>query len=78
MYFPKAGGSVGQAMPVCMPPPVLTTTQQSYPLQSQIPVLQSGFSIPRPISVPGPNGFYGAKFSWNFHSDFCYSIPLSE
>jgi len=49
-------------MPVCVPPPVLTSGHQPFALQSHIPVLQPGFPVTRPISVPGPNGFYGTKF----------------
>ncbi|KAJ1407919.1 Ataxin 2, SM domain [Sesbania bispinosa] len=64
VQFPKQqGGTVGQAMPVCVPPPVLTSGQQPFALQSHIPLLQPGFPVTRPISVPGPNGFYGTKFS---------------
>ncbi|XP_027342548.1 uncharacterized protein LOC113855208 isoform X2 [Abrus precatorius] len=63
VQFPKQhGGTIGQAMPVCVPPPVLTSGQQPFALQSHIPLLQPGFPVPRPISVPGPNGFYGTKF----------------
>ncbi|CAJ1964151.1 unnamed protein product [Sphenostylis stenocarpa] len=61
--FPKQqGGTIGPAMPVCVPPPVLTSGHQPFALQSHIPLLQPGFPLTRPISVPGPNGFYGTKF----------------
>ncbi|QCD78335.1 uncharacterized protein LOC114189137 [Vigna unguiculata] len=61
--FPKQqGGTIGPAMPVCVPPPVLTSGHQPFAFQSHIPLLQSGFPVTRPISVPGPNGFYGTKF----------------
>ncbi|KAL9319792.1 hypothetical protein ACSQ67_011631 [Phaseolus vulgaris] len=61
--FPKQqGGAMGPAMPVCVPPPVLTGGHQPFALQSHIPLLQPGFPVTRPISVPGPNGFYGTKF----------------
>ncbi|XP_004500052.1 uncharacterized protein [Cicer arietinum] len=65
VQFPKhQGGTINQGIPVCMPPTVITTVQQQpFAIQSHIPVLQPGFSVPRPISVPGPNGFYGTKFS---------------
>ncbi|XP_061357712.1 uncharacterized protein LOC133302014 isoform X2 [Gastrolobium bilobum] len=65
VQFPKqqGGGTVGQAMPVCVAPPVLTSGQQPFALQSHIPLLQPGFPVTRPVSVPGPNGFYGTKFS---------------
>ncbi|KAK7305097.1 hypothetical protein VNO77_42997 [Canavalia gladiata] len=63
VQFPKQqGGTVGQAMPVCVPPPVLTSGPQHYAIQSHIPLLQPGFPVTRPISVPGPNGFYSTKF----------------
>ncbi|XP_039688430.1 uncharacterized protein [Medicago truncatula] len=58
------GGTHGQAIPVVIPPSVITSLQQQpYEVQSHIPILQPGFSAPRAISVPGPNGFYGTKFS---------------
>ncbi|XP_047150778.1 uncharacterized protein LOC124822769 isoform X1 [Vigna umbellata] len=61
--FPKQqGGTIGPVMPVCVPPPVLTSGHQPFSLQSHIPLLQPGFPVTRPISVPGPNGFYGTKF----------------
>ncbi|KAK7333520.1 hypothetical protein VNO80_30295 [Phaseolus coccineus] len=61
--FPKQqGGTMGPAMPVCVPPPVLTSGHQPFALQGHIPLLQPGFPVTRPISVPGPNGFYGTKF----------------
>lgn len=64
VQYPKQqGGTVGQAMPACMHPPVLTSGQQPFPLHSHIPHLHPGFPSPRPISVPGPNSFYGTKFS---------------
>ncbi|KAK7288600.1 hypothetical protein RIF29_02066 [Crotalaria pallida] len=64
VQLPKQQGStVSQTIPVCAPPPVLASGQQSYALQSHIPLLQPGFPTTRPISVPGPNGFYGTKFS---------------
>ncbi|TKY46868.1 Polyadenylate-binding protein-interacting protein 4 [Spatholobus suberectus] len=63
VQFPKQqGGTIGPAMPVCVPPPVLTSGHQPFALQSHIPLLQPGFPVTRPISVPGPNGFYGTKF----------------
>ncbi|KAK7278008.1 hypothetical protein RJT34_23029 [Clitoria ternatea] len=63
IQFPKQqGGTVGQAIPVCVPPPVLTSGQQPFALQSHVPLLQPGFPVTRPISVPGPNGYYGTKF----------------
>ncbi|RDX68137.1 Polyadenylate-binding protein-interacting protein 3 [Mucuna pruriens] len=61
VQFPKQQGAIGQAMPVCVPPPVLTSGQQPFALQSHIPLLHPGFPVTRPISVPGPNGFYGTK-----------------
>ncbi|XP_014626343.1 ataxin-2 homolog isoform X1 [Glycine max] len=63
VQFPKQqGGTIGPAMPVCVPPPVLTSGHQPFTLRSHIPLLQPGFPVSRPISVPGPNGFYGTKF----------------
>lgn len=63
VQFPKQqGGTIGPAMPVCVPPPVITSAQQPFALQNHIPLLHPGFPVNRPISVPGPNGFYGTKF----------------
>jgi len=63
-YFSKTGGTHGQPIPVVIPPSVITSLQQQpYEVQSHIPLLQPGFAAPRAISVPGPNGFYGTKFS---------------
>ncbi|KAH1239521.1 Polyadenylate-binding protein-interacting protein 4 [Glycine max] len=63
VQFPKQqGGTIGPAMPVSVPPPVLTSGHQPFALQSHIPLLQPGFPVTRPISVPGPNGFYGTKY----------------
>ncbi|CAK8565565.1 unnamed protein product [Lathyrus sativus] len=65
VQFPKhQGGTFSQAIPVVMPPSVITSPQQqTFAFQNHIPVLQPGFSPPRPISIPGSNGFYGTKFS---------------
>ncbi|XP_050881421.1 polyadenylate-binding protein-interacting protein 4 isoform X1 [Lathyrus oleraceus] len=65
VQFPKhQGGAFSQAIPVVMPPSVITSAQQqTFAFQNHIPVLQPGFSPPRPISIPGSNGFYGTKFS---------------
>ncbi|CAL0335109.1 unnamed protein product [Lupinus luteus] len=64
VQFPKQqGGTVGQAIQVCVPPPVLSGEQQSYALQSHIQLLQPSFPTTRPFSAPVTNGFYGAKFS---------------
>ncbi|KAL2322642.1 hypothetical protein Fmac_027021 [Flemingia macrophylla] len=63
VQFPKQqGATIGPAMPVCVPQPVLTSGHQPFALQSHVPLLQPGFPVTRPISVPGPNGFYGTKF----------------
>ncbi|MCI00517.1 putative GPI-anchored protein PB15E9.01c-like, partial [Trifolium medium] len=61
VQFPKHQG-VGQPIPVVLPAAVLASAQQPFAIQNHIPVLQPAFSAP-PISVPGPNGFYGNKFS---------------
>ncbi|XP_072062582.1 uncharacterized protein [Arachis hypogaea] len=64
VQYPKQqGASVGQPIPICVPPPILTNAPQPFALQSHIPLLQPGFPVTRPVSVPGPNGYYGAKFS---------------
>ncbi|KAF7831371.1 ataxin-2-like protein isoform X2 [Senna tora] len=64
VQFPKhQGGTIGQAMPLCVPPPVLASGQQPFALPNHIPLLQPSFPATRPIPVPGPNGFYGTKFS---------------
>ncbi|KAK4275862.1 hypothetical protein QN277_018876 [Acacia crassicarpa] len=63
VQFPKQqGGTVGQVMPLCVPPPVLATGQQPFALQNHIPVLQPSLPATRPIPVLGLNGFYGTKF----------------
>lgn len=75
-YISKTGGTFSQAIPVVMPSSVITSAQQqNFAFQNHIPVMQPGFSPPRPISVPGSNGFYGTKFSWNCHSDSCVIFP---
>ncbi|WJX31747.1 hypothetical protein P8452_20145 [Trifolium repens] len=56
--FPKHHGIHGQPIPVILPAALLASTQQQFAIQNHIPVLQPAFSAP-PISVPGPNGFYG-------------------
>ncbi|XP_019415578.1 PREDICTED: uncharacterized protein LOC109327049 isoform X2 [Lupinus angustifolius] len=64
VQFPKQqGGTVGQAIQVCVPPPVLSGEQQSYALQSHIQLLQPTFPTTRPFSASVTNGFYGTKFS---------------
>ncbi|MED6163229.1 hypothetical protein PIB30_077975 [Stylosanthes scabra] len=64
VQYPKQQGvSVAQPIPICLPPPVITSTPQPFALQSHIPLLQPGFPVTRPVSVPGPNGYYGNKFS---------------
>ena len=52
-------------MPVCVPPPVLATGQQPFAVQGHIPLLQPSFPVPRPIPVPGSNGYY-PKLHWVF------------
>ncbi|XP_054821099.1 uncharacterized protein LOC129319999 isoform X2 [Prosopis cineraria] len=63
VQFPKQqGGTMGQVMPFCVPPPVLANGQQPCSLQNHNPVLQPSLYATRPIPVLGPNGFYGTKF----------------
>ncbi|KAK2387242.1 polyadenylate-binding protein-interacting protein [Trifolium repens] len=57
--FPKHQvGAHGQPIPVILPAALLASAQQPFAIQNHIQVLQPAFSA-SPISVPGPNGFYG-------------------
>lgn len=64
VQFPKQQGtSAGQAMQLCVAPPLVATGQQPpYAVPCHIPVLQPPFPSNRYIQVPGFNGPLGSKF----------------
>lgn len=57
-----AGAAPGQAIQLCVPQPLIASSQQPYAMPGHIPVFQPPFPATRPIPVPGSNGFFTAKF----------------
>lgn len=63
VQFPKhQGAAPGQAIQLCVPQPLIASSQQPYAMPGHIPVFQPPFPATRPIPVPGSNGFFTAKF----------------
>ncbi|KAL5548348.1 hypothetical protein UlMin_003579 [Ulmus minor] len=62
VQFPKQQGAQGgQAMQVCLAPPLMVNGQQPYSMPRHIPILQPPLPANRHIQVPGPNGLFGSK-----------------